>query len=135
MGYNQSVVINGISFNFARKSENEARIEIAPATSNATPIRFQGTNNIGIIFTDDAKDALRMEVGNLYRALNNDRPNNKQFVGFKMTVGQSLVSGIPYIDIKASEQTITGDIPEGYGNYMDFIDGAVYTMMNDMYFA
>lgn len=130
MGYNKKVVINGISFNFARKSENEARIEIAPATSNATPIDISGNNNIGILFSDDAREELYDEVLTLLGHL---KPG---YTFYQLTHGKYLVPGAPvYVDILKTDQPITKFWPYGHYDETGVALGAVRIMMDNMFFA
>jgi hypothetical protein len=128
MGYNKKVVINGICFAFVIKGANEARIEVTPATSNATPIDISGTNNIGIIFTDDAKRALFTEVILLINNFGYDRRC------YKATVGKDLATDVPYVKIE-TKSYITRDVPEGYDSCCGVTDDAVVSLMEDMYFV
>ena len=128
MGYNKKVVINGICFAFVIKGANEAHIEVTPATSNATPIGISGTNNIGIIFTDDAKRTLLTEVILLIHSFDYDRRC------YKATVGQDLATDVPYVKIE-TKSYITRDIPEGYDDHMGITWGTVDALMENMYFV
>ena len=128
MGYNKKVVINGICFAFIAVSESKARIEVTPATANATPIRFQGKHNIGIIFTDNAERALFTEVILL---LNNFDEDHRCY---KATVGQDLATDVPFVEIE-TKSYITGEIPEGYDDHMGITWGAVDALMENMYFV
>lgn len=130
MGYNKKVVINGISFNFAIKSESEARIEIAPATSNATPIDISGNNSLGILFSDDAREELLDEVFNLLGHL---KPGS---TFFQLTNGKGLVPGAPvFVNIRKTDQPITKFWPYGHYDEAGVAYGAVSTMMDNMFFA
>lgn len=124
MGYNKKVVINGICFAFVIKGAYEARIEVTPATANATPIRFYGKHNIGIIFTNKAKRVLIVEAVFM---LNNFDLDHRCF---KATVGQDLASDIPYVKIEAKSPAT-----EGYENNMGITLDAVKALMEDMYFV
>lgn len=128
MGYNKKVVINGICFAFVIKGANEARIEVTPATANATPIRFYGKHNIGIIFTDNAERALFTEVILLINNFGYDRRC------YKATVGQDLATDVPFVKIEA-KSSITGEIPEGYDDHMGITWGTVDALMENMYFV
>lgn len=128
MGYNKKVVINGICFAFIAVSESKARIEVTPATTNATPIRFYGKHNIGIIFTDDAKRTLLTEVILLIHSFDYAR------WCYKATVGQDLATDVPYVKIEAKSY-ITRDIPEGYDSCLGVTDDVVVSLMENMYFV
>ncbi len=125
MGYNKKVVINGICFAFVIKGANKARIEVTPATANATPISIhQSKHNIGIIFTDDAKRKLLVEAVLL---INNFDEDHRYF---KATVCLDLASDTPFIEIKAKGST-TG----GYENNMGITLSAVNALLENMYFV
>lgn len=128
MGYNKKVIINGICFAFVIKGANEARIEVTPATTNATPIRFHGKHNIGIIFTDDAKRTLLTEVILLINNFDEDRRY------YKAIVGQDLATDVPFVKIEA-KRSITGEIPEGCKGCIGVTDDVVVSLMENMYFV